>query len=113
MDDDGNVGIRIHASVYSTNTARYWLGAHLRFSDLSRVYSTEARYRDSNGQAAAIQGVQQFRLAGLAAAEAQVGAAGLEGFKIGAGRNFAILSGGGQPDFQVVGLGGAEADVAG
>ena len=68
--------------------------------------------RAADGQAAAVQGVQQLRLAGLAAPEAQIGAACLESLKIRAGGYFLILARGGQPDFDVVGLGGAEAHVA-
>ena len=66
----------------------------------------------AHGQAAAVQGVQQFRLAGLAAPEAQVGAARLKGLKVRAGGDLLILARGGQPDLQVVGLGGAEPQVA-
>ena len=45
--------------------------------------------------------------------EADVGAAGLEGFEVGAGGDFAIELLAGEPDFEVEGLGGAEAGVAG
>ena len=46
-------------------------------------------------------------------AVADVGAARLEGVEVGAGRDFAVEILAGQPDFEVVGLGGGEAGVAG
>ena len=52
-----------------------------------------------------------FLLAG--GAEADVGAAGLEGFEVGAGGDFAVELLAGEPDLEVVGLGGGEAHVAG
>ena len=42
-----------------------------------------------------------------------VGAAGLEGFKVGAGGDFAVKLLAGEPDFEVEGFGGGEAGVAG
>ncbi len=42
-----------------------------------------------------------------------IGAAGLEGFEVGAGGDFAVEVLAGEPDFEVVGFGGGEAHVAG
>ncbi len=44
--------------------------------------------RSAHGKAAAVQGMEQFRLAGLAAAEAKICAPRLKCFEVGARRNF-------------------------
>jgi hypothetical protein len=56
--------------------------------------------------------VAELRLV-FVVAEAGLHAAGLEGAEVGAGRNLAVGVLGRQPDFEVVGLGGGEAHVAG
>ena len=68
----------------------------------------------AHGEAAAVEGVHEFILSlGCRGLEADVGAAGLEGFEVGAGRDFPIELLAGKPDFEVEGLGGAEAGVGG
>src|SRR5439155_22195000 len=64
-----------------------------------------------DGQATAVERVEELGLAGLRAPEAQVGAAGLEGLEVRAGRNLLILAARGKPDFQVIGLGRAETQI--
>src|ERR1039458_1319392 len=60
----------------------------------------------SDGEAAAVEGVDElgFLLAG--GAEANVGAAGLKALEVGAGADFAVKLLAGQPDFEVVSFGG-------
>ncbi len=67
----------------------------------------------ADGQAAAVERVDELGLARPSWAVADVGAAGLEGLEVGAGRDFAVEVLAGEPDFEVVGLGGGEAHVAG
>src|SRR5690242_17984317 len=64
-------------------------------------------------ESAAVQRMEQLSLAGLAAAETQVGAARLECLEVGAGRNLFVVAVRGQPHLEVVGLGRAESQVAG
>ena len=67
----------------------------------------------ANGEAAAVECVHEFGLLFAGGLEADVGAASLEGFEVGAGGDFAIELLAGEPDFEVEGLGGREAHVAG
>ena len=69
----------------------------------------------AHGQAAAVERVHKLGL-GLrppARPVADVGAPRLKGVEVGAGRDFAVEILSRQPDFEVVGLGGGEAGVAG
>ncbi len=65
------------------------------------------------GEAAAVEGVEELGLAGSGWAVADVGSAGLEGLEVGAGADLAVEVLAGEPDFEVVGLGGGETHVAG
>src|ERR1035437_2276006 len=67
----------------------------------------------ADGEAAAVEGVDElgFFLAG--GFEADVGAAGLEGLEVRAGRYFAVEILSGEPDLEVLGFGGREAHVGG
>src|SRR5262245_39614237 len=62
-------------------------------------------------QAGAVQRVAVLGVAGARRAVADVGAAGLEGLAVGAGRDLAVLALAWEPDLDVVGLGGGEAHV--
>src|SRR5271155_1729190 len=64
-------------------------------------------------QAAAVEGVDEVRLAAGLGFVADASAARLEGLAVGAAGNFAKFLGAGQPDFDVVGFCGGETHVAG
>ncbi len=67
----------------------------------------------ADGEAAAVEGVDELGFLGAFGLVADVGAAGLEALEVGAGGDLAVGLLAGEPDFEVVGLGGAEAHVAG
>ena len=67
----------------------------------------------ADGEAAAVEGVQELGLLRAGGAVADVGAAGLEALEVGAGADLAVELLAGEPDLEVVGLGGGEAHVAG
>src|ERR1700738_5535399 len=58
----------------------------------------------ADGQAGTVQSVDEITFAAGFWLEADAGAARLESFAIGAGRNFAEFVAGGEPDFEVVGF---------
>src|SRR5947208_9153933 len=66
----------------------------------------------ADGEAGAVQGVAEVRLATALRLEADVDAATAEVGVVRAGRDLAVLALSRQPDLEVVALGGAEADVA-
>src|ERR1035441_2667036 len=65
----------------------------------------------ADGERAAVEGVGVLGL--LTSAHANAGAAGLEGFVVGAGGDFLVGVLAGEPDFDVVGFGVGEAEIAG
>lgn len=65
----------------------------------------------ANGNAAAVQCMDKFGLSLGASLEADIGAARLEIFEIGAGGNFHISAITGHPHFDIVSLGGRKAQV--
>ena len=67
----------------------------------------------ADGEAAAVEGVEELGFLRAGGAVADVGAAGLEGFEVGAGADLAVELLAGKPDLEVVGFGGGEAHVAG
>src|SRR3981189_3755583 len=67
----------------------------------------------ANGEAAAVEGVKKLGFFGACGTIANVGAAGLEGFKVRAGGDLAVEILSGQPDLEVVSFRGGESHVAG
>src|SRR5258708_2837010 len=65
------------------------------------------------GEAAAVEGVEEFALLCARGTIADVGAASLEGFEVRAGGDLAVEVLAREPDFEVVSFGGREAHVAG
>lgn len=94
--------------------------AHVRSEDLGDddgtvsllVIFQDGGYSAADRQARAVQGVHEANFA-LFVTEADIGAASLEIQEVAAGGNLPISVEAGQPNFDVVGFGGAEADVAG
>ena len=66
----------------------------------------------SGGQAGAGEGVDELGFAAARGAEADIGPAGLEVRAVGAGGDFPVGVLAGEPDFKVIGFGGAKAHVA-
>ena len=58
----------------------------------------------ADGEAAAVEGVEELGFLGSGSSEADVGAAGLEGFEVRAGGDLAVEALAREPDFEVVGL---------
>ena len=67
----------------------------------------------ADSQARAVQGMDEFRFRFRRAAEADIGPACLEIFRIGARRYFTVFPLCREPDFDVEGLGSRETDIAG
>src|SRR5882672_4032113 len=66
----------------------------------------------ANREAAAVESVKKLGLLGACRTVTDVGAARLEGFEVRAGGDLAVEILSGQPDLEVVCLGGGEAHVA-
>src|SRR6185295_15941215 len=69
--------------------------------------------RPADGEARAVERVEEARLAAVRGAVAEVGAPGLEVGAVRAGGDLAVGVLAGEPDFEIVGLGCGEAHVAG